>query len=185
MPLEHIDFHIISYWTSGIWSLWHISFEETHCQATFSNKQHFSTDRTAHTTAFDVPVVDHWLEWKTAQLQVLPLCRIDLPCRRIQTFTAECSTAWATSPPPCLGCLWAWILAESNQYITKFIFINIYPGTLHYQDRALSGLLRIELMWLDVITAYDASSLFSQWTNTIDLIVNAHCCKSVPALIVP
>ena len=27
--LEHIDFHIIGYWTSGIWSLWHISLEET------------------------------------------------------------------------------------------------------------------------------------------------------------
>ena len=24
-PLEHIDFNIISYWTSNIWSLWHIS----------------------------------------------------------------------------------------------------------------------------------------------------------------
>ena len=23
---------------------------------------HFPTDRTAHTTAFDEPVVDHWLE---------------------------------------------------------------------------------------------------------------------------
>ena len=28
---------------------------------------HFSIDRTAHTTAFDGPVVDHWLEWKIAQ----------------------------------------------------------------------------------------------------------------------
>ena len=25
---------------------------------------HFSIDRTVHTTAFDKPVVDHWLEWK-------------------------------------------------------------------------------------------------------------------------
>ena len=31
MPLEHIDFHIISYWTSNIWLLWHISLEETCC----------------------------------------------------------------------------------------------------------------------------------------------------------
>ena len=28
---------------------------------------HFLTDKTAHTTAFDVPVVDHWLERKIAQ----------------------------------------------------------------------------------------------------------------------
>ena len=31
---------------------------------------HFPTDSTAHTTAFDVPVVDHWLEWKTANTSV-------------------------------------------------------------------------------------------------------------------
>ena len=28
---------------------------------------HFSIDRTVHTTAFDKPVVDHWLERKIAQ----------------------------------------------------------------------------------------------------------------------
>ena len=28
---------------------------------------HFLTDRTAHTTAIDGPVVDHWLEQKMAQ----------------------------------------------------------------------------------------------------------------------
>ena len=28
---------------------------------------HFSIDRTVHTTAFDKPVVDHWLEQKIAQ----------------------------------------------------------------------------------------------------------------------
>ena len=32
---------------------------------------------------------------------MLPPCRIDLSCMRIQTFTAECFTAWATSHPPC------------------------------------------------------------------------------------
>ena len=31
---------------------------------------HFPTDRTAHTTAFDGPVVDYWLEWKL-KLQML------------------------------------------------------------------------------------------------------------------
>ena len=29
-PLEHIDFDIIDYWMSSIWSLWNISLEETH-----------------------------------------------------------------------------------------------------------------------------------------------------------
>ena len=28
---------------------------------------HCPTDRTAHTTALNGPVVDHWLEWKIAQ----------------------------------------------------------------------------------------------------------------------
>ena len=28
---------------------------------------HFSIDKTVHTTAFDKPVVDHWLERKIAQ----------------------------------------------------------------------------------------------------------------------
>ena len=28
---------------------------------------HFSIDRTVHTTAFDKPVVEHWLERKIAQ----------------------------------------------------------------------------------------------------------------------
>ena len=30
---------------------------------------------------------------------MLPPCRINPPCRRIQTSTAECSTAWATPCP--------------------------------------------------------------------------------------
>ena len=31
---------------------------------------HFSIDRTVHTTAFDKPVVDHWLERKIAQTRL-------------------------------------------------------------------------------------------------------------------
>ena len=31
-PLERTHFHIISYWTSSICSLWHISLEETRCR---------------------------------------------------------------------------------------------------------------------------------------------------------
>ena len=33
---------------------------------------HFSIDRTVHTTAFDKPVVDHWLERKIAQTAAGP-----------------------------------------------------------------------------------------------------------------
>ena len=29
---------------------------------------HFLTDRTVHITVFDGPVVDHWLEWKIAEI---------------------------------------------------------------------------------------------------------------------
>ena len=62
-PLEHIDFHNIGYWTKPI----------VVTKTTLSDKQqgifymYFPTDMTAHTTAFDGPVVDHWLEWKIAQ----------------------------------------------------------------------------------------------------------------------
>ena len=30
--LENIDFHIICYWMSSIWSLWHISLDKTRCR---------------------------------------------------------------------------------------------------------------------------------------------------------
>ena len=76
-PLEHIDFYlIIGYWTSFIWSRWHTFLERNPLpphRATLFDKQqgifymHFSIDRTVHTTAFDKPVVDHWLERKIAQ----------------------------------------------------------------------------------------------------------------------
>ena len=42
-------------------------------KAALSDKQrwivyvYFPTDRTAHTTAFDRPIVNHWSEWKIAQ----------------------------------------------------------------------------------------------------------------------
>ena len=29
---KDIDFHIIGYWMSNIWSVWHISLEETRCR---------------------------------------------------------------------------------------------------------------------------------------------------------
>ena len=43
-------------------------------QATLSDKEqgifymHFPTDRTGHTSVFDGPVVNHWLQWKIAQI---------------------------------------------------------------------------------------------------------------------
>ena len=42
-------------------------------EATLSDKQqgvfymHFPMDRIAHTTAFDGPIVNHWLKWKIAE----------------------------------------------------------------------------------------------------------------------
>ena len=58
-PLEHIYFNIIGYGTSSIWSLWHISLEETCChyivlfpissKGSFKDLMHFSTVMTAHT----------------------------------------------------------------------------------------------------------------------------------------
>ena len=67
MPLERIDFNIIGYWTP--------SSDETRCHhmGNLSDNQqwifytHFPTDRTAHTTAFGGPVLDHWLEPEIAQ----------------------------------------------------------------------------------------------------------------------
>ena len=47
-------------------------------QATLSDKHqcifymHLPTDRTSHTTTFDGPVADHWLEWKIAQTANAP-----------------------------------------------------------------------------------------------------------------
>ena len=33
----------------------------------------FSTDRSAHTTAFDISVVDHWLGWRKSQSEMGPV----------------------------------------------------------------------------------------------------------------
>ena len=49
-------------------------------QVTHSDKQQgifymqFPTDRTAHTTAFGGPVVDHWLEGKIAETANASVC---------------------------------------------------------------------------------------------------------------
>ena len=71
MPLKHIDFHVIGYWTSNIWSLGHIYLENpaVATQDILSDKQqgicykHVPTDK----TAFNGQVVDHWLGQKIAQ----------------------------------------------------------------------------------------------------------------------
>ena len=66
---------IISYLMSSIRSLWHISLKETHCQHIGYSFWYASRDLLyalshrqdiTYTTAFDGPVVDHWLEWKIA-----------------------------------------------------------------------------------------------------------------------
>ena len=37
---------------------------------------HFPTYRTAHKTAFDEPVVNHWLEWKIAKTANAPAMQV-------------------------------------------------------------------------------------------------------------
>ena len=113
MPLEHINFYFISYWMSNIWSLWHTSLEET----LFDKQQgilymHFLTDMTAHTTAFNGPVVGKEnspnckfihhagsIRWsKPLQLGALPPELRPAPNRAIQTS-------------------WLRTLVESNQWL--------------------------------------------------------------------
>ena len=65
---------------------------------------HLSIDRTVHTTAFDKPVVDHWLEWKIA------------PDEQRRTFwsakyincqsLANTRDAVAMEVAPIAGCIW-------------------------------------------------------------------------------
>ena len=43
---------------------------------------HFPTDRTAHTTAFDGSVMDHWLEWKIVQTANAPAMQ-DRPSKQL------------------------------------------------------------------------------------------------------
>ena len=50
---------------------------------------YFPMDRTADITTGDGPVVNHWLEWKLAQIY-----RLD---RMIPTFTGECSLSYVPS----------------------------------------------------------------------------------------
>ena len=54
----------------NIWSLWHFlrgNLLSPHRLLFAISSKHFPTDRTAHTTPFDGPVVDHCLERKIAQ----------------------------------------------------------------------------------------------------------------------
>ena len=80
---------------------------------------HFPTDSTALTTAFDGPVVDHWLERKIDQTALHPPCRLN---RMIPTFTGECSTVWAMSYPL--------IVQSILEYTEKTIVLldNIYSS---------------------------------------------------------
>ena len=68
-PLEHIDSHIIGYWTSSIWLVIMTYFFRGNLWlphrllVSISSKGSLicTTDRTPQTTAFDEPVVNHWL----------------------------------------------------------------------------------------------------------------------------
>ena len=70
MPLKYMDSHIIGYWISSIWSLWHffrrsllLSHRLLFRISTKGSFMHFPKDM----SAFDTPVVDHWLKRKIAK----------------------------------------------------------------------------------------------------------------------
>ena len=53
------------HWTHGKGSF--RQWNETQCYSLGFFYMHHPTDRTAHTTTFVIPVVEHWLEWVIAQ----------------------------------------------------------------------------------------------------------------------
>ena len=68
------DFHIIGYWMSSHCDIFLLRKSTVSHRLLFliSNKgsffsMHFLTDRAAHTTAFDGPVMAHWLKQKITQ----------------------------------------------------------------------------------------------------------------------
>ena len=69
-PLEHIEFHI--FWLLDVKHMVIVTYFfranllSPH-RLFFPISSKGSTDRTTHATAFDEPVVDHWVEWKMAQ----------------------------------------------------------------------------------------------------------------------
>ena len=68
---------------------------------------HFSIDRTVHTTAFDKPVVDHWLERKIAQTAAGTASKAD-------TLSTELHPALAILIQV-LSVIWCSILISSNE----------------------------------------------------------------------
>ncbi len=70
---------------------------------------YFPIDMTVHTTAFDIPVVEHWLERKKAQL--------DKSTEEDRSYdlstSGERSTDWAKSRP-----------IQTNNYITPTLIPN-------------------------------------------------------------
>ena len=95
---------------------------------------HFLTKSTGsiHTTAIDGSVVDHWSETeKWPKLQMDLPCRIDLACGRIETFTAECSTTWATSRP-------------TLKYFNACLPLAARPGILSTYDQKQRGNLGVD-----------------------------------------
>ena len=67
--MMHSTHFIYGYMVTGIWyRTIQIVGEETHCCHYMGFfYMHYPTDRITHTTAFVIPVVEHWLEWEIAQ----------------------------------------------------------------------------------------------------------------------
>ena len=77
---------------------------------------HFPTDNTSHTTAFDGPVVNHWLEWKIA------------PTSQVDTLPPELHPAPITTEKQTVV-LWPKFSVVSMLENDKFDSSKILPGT--------------------------------------------------------
>ena len=85
---------------------------------------HFSIDRTVHTTAFDKPVLDHWLERKIAQTAAGSTEKDrsdDRPLQRRARYRLS------YIPLPYLGLF---------MYLGVFVYVSIYL-TMHSTYRPL------------------------------------------------
>ena len=106
-PLKHIDFHIIGYWTWSIWSLWHISVRWNLLSPHRLLFLISSQGSFLYPLSQRQDITYHSLWWTgCGPLVVMEnspncicICHAGLIHHAgwFQTFTAECSTAWATS----------------------------------------------------------------------------------------
>ena len=88
---------------------------------------HFSIDRTVHTTAFDKPVVDHWLERKIDQTAAGSTEKDrsdDRPLQRRARYRLS-YIPLPYSPKCCYGYLWKFIWWYAPQSMIKLTMVNV------------------------------------------------------------